>query len=164
MAECRGISASTTYFTSLQKKELIRKITHKCTLFVVAVITPTGRVKNKAIPQASKTPHHGNWSCSLYYSHVNMVAAMLKKRMHKNHHSGTWLYFLISFVCTSIFLYLKADLLSCHISLHPPKKNKKMWVQLKRTWYRYQYAMQDISCRAKPASNCPILIVVMVWY
>lgn len=47
-----------------------------------------------------------------------MVAAMLTTRIHTNHHPGTCLYFLMSFVCTSIFFSRKADLLSSQMSLH----------------------------------------------
>lgn len=84
-------------------------------------MTPTGRVKSRAIQQAIKTPHHFSWSWSLKNSQVNMVTAMLAKSRQVNHHSGTCLYFLMSFVCTSIFFSWKADLLNCHISLHPWK-------------------------------------------
>ena len=38
----------------------ICNIVQRHTWFVVAVMTPTGRVKNKARLHASKMPHHGN--------------------------------------------------------------------------------------------------------
>ena len=93
-------------------------IKHRNTWFVVAVITPMGRVQTKARAHASKTPHHGSWSWSLQYSQINIVAVMFIRRMQLNHHSGTCLYFLISFVWASIFFSWKADLLCNHNSLH----------------------------------------------
>lgn len=62
-----------------------------------------------------------------------------------NHHSGTWRYFLISFVCTSISFSCKADLLNRHVSLHITTTNQheskpkpvavqSSWISVQSTW------------------------------
>lgn len=88
-------------------------------------MTPIGRVTMKARPKAKSIPHQGSCTSFFQMKDINKERAMLPISRMRNHHSGTCLYFFISFACISIFAEPIADLLCFHISLSKLRRRKK---------------------------------------
>lgn len=104
----------------------------KYTWLVVAWMTPMGRVTMKARPKAKIIPHQGSCTSFFHMKDINKERAMLPISKMRNHHSGTCLYFFISFACISSFAEPIADLLCLHISL--PKLRKIQIVPYISQW------------------------------